>query len=119
VNETTSAKASPYAMIIGMDMLTEIGLVVNTATKTIDWFEASTPMKQRGQLHEAHYIDMCYHIDKISHARGFRFYPGMSLASGEMGYFPSLWGNCGFYPNMVIFGFLPKFPVFPLTLSFI
>ena len=62
VDETTEAKTSPYAMIIGMDMLTEIGLVVNTATKTIDWFEASTPMKQRGQLHEAHYVDMCYHM---------------------------------------------------------
>ena len=62
VDETTATKASPYAMIIGMDMLTDIGLVVNTATKTIDWFEASTPMKQRGQLHDTHYMDMCYHM---------------------------------------------------------
>ena len=61
VDETTDKTEASYGMIIGMDMMTEIGIFVNTATKTIDWNETSTPLKQRGQLKESYYLNMCYH----------------------------------------------------------
>ena len=61
MDETTDKTKANYGMIIGMDMMTEIGIYVNTATKTIDWNETSTPLKQRDQLRESYYLNMCYH----------------------------------------------------------
>jgi hypothetical protein len=50
-----------YDMILGMDLMVEIGIVVNTATRTIDWNETSVPLRTRGQIQESYYLESCYH----------------------------------------------------------
>jgi hypothetical protein len=47
-------------MILGMDLMVEIGIVVNTATRTIDWNDNSVPLCTRGQLQESYYLESSY-----------------------------------------------------------
>jgi transposase InsO family protein len=61
IDESTTKANASYDMIIGMDLMTNIGIFVNTSSKTIDWHEASIPLKQRGQLQESHFLEAIYH----------------------------------------------------------
>ena len=50
--------------MIGMDLMTEIGIYVNTDTKQVVWEDAAIPLKERGQLDEPEMIQMLYHLAK-------------------------------------------------------
>ena len=60
VDHVTDPKHAAYDMIIGMDLMTEIGIFVNTADKQIHWEEAFIPLKQRGDLNDPEYIQLLY-----------------------------------------------------------
>jgi transposase InsO family protein len=60
VDDSTSANKAAYDMIIGMDLMVSIGIFVNTATKTVDWNEASIPLKEKGDLGEAFLVQEAY-----------------------------------------------------------
>ena len=48
VDEKTDPKQAAYDMILGMDLLTELGIVVDTADKVVRWERMETPLKNRG-----------------------------------------------------------------------
>ena len=48
MDSSTDKEHALYDMIIGMDLMTEIGIFVNTQTKEICWNGATTPLPQRG-----------------------------------------------------------------------
>ncbi len=50
VDDKTNHEHASYDMIIGMDLMTELGIYVNTAERTIKWHEMAIPLKQRGDL---------------------------------------------------------------------
>ena len=60
VDDKTPAAKAAYDIIIGMDLMTEIGIVVNTANKTIDWEGQSIPLKHRGLLSEPTILEAYY-----------------------------------------------------------
>ena len=60
VDDKTSKEKASYDMIIGMDLMVDIGIFVNTATRTIDWHDASVPLRKRGMLREAYFLQTCY-----------------------------------------------------------
>jgi len=49
-------------MIIGMDLMVELGILVNTATLTINWGEQSTPLKPRGCLADSECMEALHHL---------------------------------------------------------
>jgi hypothetical protein len=61
VDDKTKPMEASYDMILGMDLMVEIGIVVNTATRTIDWNDTSVPLCTRGQLQESYYLESSYH----------------------------------------------------------
>jgi hypothetical protein len=50
VDESSNKDQAQYDVILGMDIMTKIGLSVDTAEKCISWEHASTPLKQRGVI---------------------------------------------------------------------
>ena len=60
-NKTEKDKAL-YDMIIGMDMLVELGLYINTDEKTVCWDSTRILLKERGELQDANVMKMLYHI---------------------------------------------------------
>jgi transposase InsO family protein len=62
VDDKTSQKQSQYDMIIGMDLMTEIGIMVDTQDKCVKWETYATPLKQRGELHSTESVQMLYHM---------------------------------------------------------
>ena len=61
VDGKTNREKAMYDIIIGMDLMTEIGIVVDTEAKTIRWDGASTPLKTRGTLQSTETLNMLYH----------------------------------------------------------
>ena len=61
VDDTTPTKKAAYDIIIGMDLMIELGITVNTASKSIDWEGQSIPLKQRGDLSESYFLQSCFH----------------------------------------------------------
>ena len=51
-----------YDMIIGMDLMTKIGIYVDTEKKYIRWEGNTVPLKQRGQLQHRDNVDMLYSL---------------------------------------------------------
>lgn len=62
VDDQHSPKEVSYDMIIGMDLMVELGIFVNTATLTIDWGEHSAPLKPCGCLADSEYMEALYHL---------------------------------------------------------
>ena len=62
VDDTTKAKDSMYDMIIGMDLMTTIGIYVDTAEKRVMWGDYSTPLKQRGTMQNSSVMEAMYHL---------------------------------------------------------
>ena len=60
VDENASTETSLYDMIVGMDLLTEIGLYVDTEAKVIYWEGAEIPLKEHGDLHDAGMTQVLY-----------------------------------------------------------
>ena len=51
-----------YDVIIGMDLMTEIGMYVNTAKRVIQWEENSTPLYHRGALSSKSTLNHLYSL---------------------------------------------------------
>ena len=60
VDANTNREHAMYDMIIGLDLLTEIGLFVNTETKCISWQGHSAPLKHRGALQNSFVLQELY-----------------------------------------------------------
>lgn len=45
-----------------MDLLTKIGMVVNTNTLQVEWGNHSIPLKQKGELNDTERVDHIYHM---------------------------------------------------------
>ena len=52
VDATTKSEEAQYDMIIGMDLMTSIGIVVNTATRQIEWEKNAIPLKYKGGIRD-------------------------------------------------------------------
>ena len=50
VDDKTKPEETPYDMIIGMDLMTELGIVVDTDKKIVRWETGETPLRIRGEL---------------------------------------------------------------------
>ena len=51
-------------MIIGMDLMTELGLVVDTANKCIRWENYETPLKQYGAIDKSEDREEMYQMSR-------------------------------------------------------
>jgi hypothetical protein len=60
VDETTKAINTPYDIILGLDFMTELGLVVDFSTRTIKWDESIMEMKPRGSLDNKETLELLY-----------------------------------------------------------
>jgi hypothetical protein len=59
VDDKTSPQHAAYDMIVGMDLMTEIGIAVDTEKKVIRWEHSEIPLKERGELNDrAHLHDI-------------------------------------------------------------
>ena len=61
IDETTDPKKSLYDMIIGMDLMTELGIYVNTEDKMIHWEGNVTPLVERGLYKDREMVHQLYH----------------------------------------------------------
>ena len=57
VDERTNPQDSSYDMILGMDILTKLGIVMDLKQKIIHWKEDKVELKPRGMLKESHVIE--------------------------------------------------------------
>ena len=60
IDSKTDKKKALYDMIIGMDLMTEIGIYVNTETKNVCWQGANIPLRQRGVLQNKDNLSAIY-----------------------------------------------------------
>ena len=60
VDQITDPSKAAFDMIIGMDLMTELGIYVNTEDKHIHWEGASIPLKQRGDLSECSHLNYLF-----------------------------------------------------------
>ncbi len=60
VDQITDPSKAAFDMIIGMDLMTELGIYVNTEDKCIHWEEASIPLKQWGDLSECSHLNYLF-----------------------------------------------------------
>ena len=49
-------------MIIGIDLMSQLGICVNTQTKQIHWGEDAVPMYKRGDLDNKESLHTFYHM---------------------------------------------------------
>jgi Reverse transcriptase (RNA-dependent DNA polymerase) len=62
VDESTNKKLAQYDMIIGDDLMTELGIDLCFSTQEIKWGEESIPMKNRGVLTDRKATKILYHM---------------------------------------------------------
>jgi hypothetical protein len=60
VDETTDPEKAMYDMIIGMDLLCELGVVVDTEEKVLRWEGNETPLCNRGVLSDQETVNAIY-----------------------------------------------------------
>jgi hypothetical protein len=61
VDETTPENKAQYDIIIGSDLLEDLGIDLRYSDQTITWDGASIPMKGRGTLSDPKVTEMLYH----------------------------------------------------------
>ena len=62
VDDTTPPDKAQYDLIIGMDLMVEIGIMVDTNAKLICWEDNSIPLKERGLLQNQQLLHQLYHM---------------------------------------------------------
>ncbi len=62
VDSKTDQEHALYDIIIGMDLMTEIGIFVNTETKEVVWEGHTTPLVSRGVLQDEDIVAHMYHM---------------------------------------------------------
>ena len=60
VDEHTSSDKALYDMIIGMDMMTQLGIYVNTEAKVLYWEGHTAPLKNKGSLDDDFVVQELY-----------------------------------------------------------
>jgi hypothetical protein len=60
VDDKTDKDQAQFDMIIGMDLLTNIGLYINTEAKTVCWEGSEIPLKERGDLSDKDVVNVIY-----------------------------------------------------------
>jgi hypothetical protein len=61
VDDKTSSKEADYHMIIGMDLMTSIGITVDCEKRCIRWGGTEIPLKTRATLNNDEILHMLYH----------------------------------------------------------
>jgi hypothetical protein len=61
VDDKTSSKEASYDMIMGMDLMTSIGISVDCEQKNIRWGGTEIPLKTRNNLNNEEILHMLYH----------------------------------------------------------
>jgi hypothetical protein len=61
VDDKTSSKEAAYDMIMGMDLMTSIGITVDCEQKCIRWGGTEIPLKTRNTLNNDEILHMLYH----------------------------------------------------------
>ena len=64
VDDKTNPKTANYDMIIGLDLMTHIGIVVDTNEKVIKWEGHQCPLKEYGTLQETNMLQEIYQLHK-------------------------------------------------------
>ena len=62
VDAKTDPKTARYDMIVGLDLMTEIGIYVDTDEKLIKWKGQSTPLKKLGTLQDPDVRNELFHL---------------------------------------------------------
>ena len=62
VDEKTQRKDTHYDMIIGMDVMSALGIVIDCAEKTINWDGHEIPMKTRKHLQDEEVLQQLYYL---------------------------------------------------------
>ena len=62
VDKKTEASKSLYDMIIGMDLMTELGIYIDTESKVIRWDGNETPLANRGALTNSDTLNHIYNL---------------------------------------------------------
>jgi hypothetical protein len=57
VDHKTSREKAAYDMIIGMDLMTTIGIFVNTRDRIVEWEGHAIPLKERGELQNREHVN--------------------------------------------------------------
>jgi hypothetical protein len=72
VDDKTSSKEAAYAMIMGMDLMTSIGIAVDCEQGCIRWGGTEIPLKTRNTLSDDEFLHMLYNAanepDKLQEA---------------------------------------------------
>ena len=61
VDDKTDPKTASYDIIIGMDLMTDVGIYIDTKDKVIRWEEAETPLKDKATLADPVVRNQLYH----------------------------------------------------------
>ena len=61
VDDKTSSKEAAYDMIMGMDLMTSIGITVDCEQKCIRWGGTEIPLKTKNMLADTEMLHMLYH----------------------------------------------------------
>jgi hypothetical protein len=61
VDDKTSSKEAAYDMIMGMDLMTSIGITVDCEKRCIRWDGTEIPLKTRNTLNNDEILHMLYH----------------------------------------------------------
>ena len=62
VDETSKPEQALCDVIIGMDLMTELGMHVNTHTKEIVWGERTAPLVRRGECQSKERLHVACHM---------------------------------------------------------
>ena len=62
VDDKTDKSKTLYDMIIGMDLMTTIGIMVDTKEKVIKWEGHMTPLKAHGDLQDQEHCNMLHDL---------------------------------------------------------
>jgi hypothetical protein len=61
VDDKTSSKEAAYDMIMGMDLMSSIGITVDFKPRCIRWGGTEIPLKTRATLNDNEILHMLYH----------------------------------------------------------
>jgi hypothetical protein len=61
IDDKTSSKEAAYDMIMGMDLMTSIGMMVDFEQRCIRWGGTEIPLKTRNTLNNDDILHMLYH----------------------------------------------------------
>ena len=66
VDEHTTAENSPYDLILGLDLLTELKMVLDFEKRTLRWGDSEAEMKERGVITDTSALQLLYEMSQDS-----------------------------------------------------